>query len=55
MQPEYGAKKGIKLWVLLAYLGLGIGIAFTPCLYPMYPILLGSLARTEQRSGSSFR
>lgn len=48
-------EQGISLWMLLAYLGLGVGIAFTPCLYPMYPILLGSLARQQQDRRFSFR
>ncbi|MCC2617101.1 protein-disulfide reductase DsbD [Aestuariibacter halophilus] len=29
------------LWVLLGFVVLGIGLAFTPCVYPMYPILSG--------------
>jgi thiol:disulfide interchange protein DsbD len=29
------------LWTLLLFLGLGIGLAFTPCVFPMYPILSG--------------
>lgn len=29
------------LWTLLIFLGLGIGLAFTPCVFPMYPILSG--------------
>lgn len=28
-------------WTLLLFLGLGIGLAFTPCVFPMYPILSG--------------
>nr|WP_268820372.1 protein-disulfide reductase DsbD [Paraglaciecola sp. G1-23] len=28
-------------WTLLIFLGLGIGLAFTPCVFPMYPILSG--------------
>jgi thiol:disulfide interchange protein DsbD len=28
-------------WTLLAFFGLGIGLAFTPCVFPMYPILSG--------------
>lgn len=27
------------LWTLLVFLALGIGLAFTPCVFPMYPIL----------------
>lgn len=29
------------LWTLIAFFGLGIGLAFTPCVFPMYPILSG--------------
>ncbi|KXI30332.1 protein-disulfide reductase DsbD [Paraglaciecola hydrolytica] len=29
------------MWTLLLFLGLGIGLAFTPCVFPMYPILSG--------------
>lgn len=29
------------LLVLLAFVALGIGLAFTPCVFPMYPILSG--------------
>lgn len=29
------------LWTLLIFLALGIGLAFTPCVFPMYPILSG--------------
>jgi thiol:disulfide interchange protein DsbD len=29
------------LWVLMIFLALGIGLAFTPCVFPMYPILSG--------------
>tara|TARA_R110000751_G_scaffold33901_3_gene84136 strand:+ start:25304 stop:27025 length:1722 start_codon:yes stop_codon:yes gene_type:complete len=28
-------------WVLLIFLALGVGLAFTPCVFPMYPILSG--------------
>lgn len=28
-------------WTLLLFLGLGVGLAFTPCVFPMYPILSG--------------
>ena len=29
------------LWTLLIFLALGVGLAFTPCVFPMYPILSG--------------
>ncbi len=28
-------------WTPLLFLALGIGLAFTPCVFPMYPILTG--------------
>lgn len=28
-------------WVMLVFLVLGIGLAFTPCVFPMYPIIAG--------------
>jgi len=32
---------GSFYWALLLFFGLGIGLAFTPCVFPMYPILSG--------------
>lgn len=32
---------GNKLWTILSFLGLGILLAFTPCVFPMVPILSG--------------
>lgn len=29
------------LWTLIIFFGLGIGLALTPCVFPMYPILSG--------------
>ncbi|QSX29623.1 protein-disulfide reductase DsbD [Shewanella cyperi] len=29
------------LWTLLIFFGLGVGLALTPCVFPMYPILSG--------------
>lgn len=29
------------MWTLLIFLALGVGLAFTPCVFPMYPILSG--------------
>lgn len=31
-------------FTLLAFFGLGVGLAFTPCVFPMYPILSGIIA-----------
>ncbi len=35
---------GGLFWTLLAFFGLGVGLAFTPCVFPMYPILTGIIA-----------
>lgn len=32
------------LWTLLIFFGLGAGLAFTPCVFPMFPILSGIIA-----------
>ncbi|NQZ07651.1 MAG: protein-disulfide reductase DsbD, partial [Algicola sp.] len=38
-------------FTLLAFFGLGVGLAFTPCVFPMYPILSGIIAgRGEKMS-----
>ncbi|WGZ96098.1 MAG: protein-disulfide reductase DsbD [Candidatus Thiothrix putei] len=36
--------KGNKAWVLLTFVGLGLLLAFTPCVFPMIPILSGIIA-----------
>ncbi|QIZ78621.1 protein-disulfide reductase DsbD [Ferrimonas lipolytica] len=48
---------GGNLWVVLATLfGLGILLAFTPCVFPMYPILTGIIAGhgSKLSSGKAF-
>lgn len=35
--------------VLGSFLLFGIGLAFTPCVFPMYPILAGAIARAGER------
>lgn len=37
--------RGGVVLLLAAFLGLGVLLAFTPCVFPMYPILAASLAR----------
>lgn len=32
------------IWTLLIFFGLGAGLAFTPCVFPMFPILSGIIA-----------
>lgn len=41
-------------WTLLLFFGLGIGLAFTPCVFPMYPILSGIIvgSGSNSRAGS---
>lgn len=40
------ALAGGKLWlVMLLFFGVGVGLAFTPCVYPMIPILSGIIVR----------
>jgi len=34
-----GVEQESLVWQLLLFLGLGIGLAFTPCVFPMFPIL----------------
>ncbi|MCB8839768.1 protein-disulfide reductase DsbD [Aurantimonas sp. VKM B-3413] len=36
-------------WVIAVFFSLGLGLAFTPCVLPMYPILSGQLARSGER------
>ncbi|WEM44070.1 protein-disulfide reductase DsbD [Photobacterium sp. DA100] len=43
-------------WTPLVFLALGIGLAFTPCVLPMYPILSGIVLGNGQLShGRAFR
>lgn len=39
------ATRGGPLLVLASFLGFGLLLAFTPCVFPMFPILAGMLAR----------
>ena len=42
------ARGGVPL-LLAAFVGFGILIAFTPCVFPLYPILAATLAREGER------
>ncbi|SDG81676.1 protein-disulfide reductase DsbD [Pelagibacterium luteolum] len=42
------AERGGALFVLGGFLLFGIALAFTPCVFPMYPILAGTLTRAGQ-------
>ncbi|WP_082008457.1 protein-disulfide reductase DsbD [Photobacterium gaetbulicola] len=45
-----------RWWTPLVFLALGIGLAFTPCVLPMYPILSGIVLGNGQLShGRAFR
>ncbi|GEO86274.1 MULTISPECIES: protein-disulfide reductase DsbD [Alphaproteobacteria] len=48
MVEGFLARGGMPL-LLTAFLGLGILLAFTPCVFPMYPILAATLAREGER------
>ncbi len=37
-------KRGNKLWTVLLFFAVGVGLAFTPCVLPMVPILSGIIA-----------
>lgn len=37
------------LWTLVIFFGLGIGLALTPCVFPMYPILSGIIVGQGQK------
>ncbi|MDO8411042.1 MAG: protein-disulfide reductase DsbD [Phenylobacterium sp.] len=43
------AARGGTALVLLAFAGFGLLLAFTPCVFPMYPILAGILARDGEQ------
>lgn len=48
MVEGFLARGGVPL-LLAAFLGLGMLLAFTPCVFPMYPILAATLAREGER------
>ena len=37
------------IWTLVIFFGLGIGLALTPCVFPMYPILSGIIVGQGQK------
>lgn len=43
------ALQGGPMLVLASFLGFGLLLAFTPCVFPMFPILAGMLARQGER------
>ncbi|CAM4126052.1 protein-disulfide reductase DsbD [Shewanella aquimarina] len=44
------------LWTLVIFFGLGIGLALTPCVFPMYPILSGIIVGQGEKlsTGKAF-
>lgn len=38
------------LWIVLSFLGFGLLLAFTPCVFPIYPIVLGMLGRQGEKT-----
>lgn len=48
MVEGFLARGGVPL-LLAAFLGLGMLLAFTPCVFPMYPIVAATLAREGER------
>ncbi|MCZ4107231.1 protein-disulfide reductase DsbD [Brevundimonas diminuta] len=46
------SRQGGTVWVLLAFLGFGVLLAFTPCVFPMYPILAGVIGRGVDGQGT---
>lgn len=40
------------LWITLSFLGFGLLLAFTPCVFPIYPIVIGMLGRHGERTNA---
>ena len=49
LAPESTPLQGNIVAVLLAFTGFGLLLSFTPCVFPMIPILSGMLARSGDR------
>ncbi|SFG78439.1 protein-disulfide reductase DsbD [Methylobacterium gossipiicola] len=47
-EPDRGLLSGHLAGVLATFLGLGLLLAFTPCVLPMVPVLAGMLARSGE-------
>ncbi|ELR67099.1 Cytochrome c-type biogenesis protein DsbD, protein-disulfide reductase [Photobacterium marinum] len=55
-QDQLASDLAEQWWTPLVFLALGIGLAFTPCVLPMYPILTGIVLGGGQLShGRTFR
>ena len=51
-QDQLASALAEQWWTPLVFLALGIGLAFTPCVLPMYPILTGIVLGNGQLSHS---
>lgn len=47
--PEQAGLQGSVASMLIAFAGFGLLLAFTPCIFPMIPILSGMLAQSGER------
>lgn len=47
--PEQAGLQGSIVSMLIAFAGFGLLLAFTPCVFPMIPILSGMLAQSGER------
>lgn len=55
-QDKLASDLAEQWWTPLVFLALGVGLAFTPCVLPMYPILTGIVLGNGQLShGRTFR
>ncbi|WP_064601663.1 protein-disulfide reductase DsbD [Photobacterium sp. J15] len=55
-QDQLASDLAEQWWTPLVFLALGVGLAFTPCVLPMYPILTGIVLGGGQLShGRTFR
>jgi thiol:disulfide interchange protein DsbD len=43
---------GNPMWIAMSFLGFGLLLAFTPCVFPMYPIVLGMLGQDGTAGGA---
>ncbi len=53
-EADFATKLSTNSWTPLLFLALGIGLAFTPCVFPMYPIIT-SIVVGQQASAKRTR
>lgn len=46
--PSSILRGGNVAWIVLSFVGFGLLLAFTPCVFPIYPIVLGMLGTSRQ-------